>query len=83
VQEVLERFGHRKVFKELNISGIHCLENIFTLNSSAYYSFNTLQLWLEPVQPVSNSPARVNWRFTWVSSIYPTPTNSVRLIRIL
>ena len=47
-------------FKELNGSGIHRLENILTLNPDAHSFFDTLQLWLEPVEVVGNSPPRVN-----------------------
>jgi hypothetical protein len=43
-------------FKELDGSGIHRLENILTLNFDARTFFDTLKLWLEPVEAVSNSP---------------------------
>ena len=83
VWAVLDRFGYKMAFKELNGSGIHHLENILTLNHDAHTFFNTLQLWLEPVEAVGNSPLHIKWSFNWVSRIYPTPTNSVRFVLII
>ena len=63
VWAVLERFGNKKVFEELNGSGIHRLQNILTLNPIVHHLFDTLRLWLEPVGPVSNFLLHVNWSF--------------------
>jgi hypothetical protein len=69
-------------FKELNGSGIHRLENVLTLNLIARTYFDELQLWLEPVESVSNSPLPVSiGALTWVFRIvYPIPTKSVWLV---
>jgi hypothetical protein len=58
VWAILERFGNKKVFDELNHdgSGIHRLENVLTLNHDVHYFFDTFRLWLEPVETVSNPP---------------------------
>ena len=56
----MERFGYKVVFEELNGNGIHRLENILTLSRDVHTFFDTLQLWLEPVEGVSNSPSRIN-----------------------
>ena len=45
---VLERFGYKAAFEELNGSGIHCLKNVITLDHNVHFFFDTLQLWLEP-----------------------------------
>jgi hypothetical protein len=79
---VLERFGYKAAFKELNGSEIHRLENVITLDHNVHFFFDTLQLWLEP-KVVSDSPPRANWSFNWVSRTYPTPTNSVQLKLII
>ena len=78
VWAVLDRFGYKMAFEELNGSGIHRLENVLTLTPDVHISFDTLRVWLEPVE-VSNSAPRVNWGFELVSRIYPTLTNFVRL----
>ena len=73
-------------FKELNGSEIHRLENVLTLSLSVHDLFDTLRLWLEPVEAVSNFAPRVNhWNFflNGSSRIYPTPTNFARLVLIL
>ena len=70
-------------FEELIGSGIHRLENVLTLNSNAHILFDTLKLWLEPVEAVSNSAPCVNGSFNWASRIYPTPTNPVRFIHFI
>ena len=77
----MERFGYKKTFDELNGSGIHRLENILTLDLNVYHLFDTLRLWLEPIESVSKFHLQVdvNWNFNWVFRIHPTPTNSVRL----
>ncbi|KAK7439333.1 hypothetical protein VKT23_017559 [Stygiomarasmius scandens] len=43
-----ERFSHRSVFEELTGTGIHRLENVFTLHTDYHDLFDTLQLWFEP-----------------------------------
>ena len=69
-------------FKELNGSGIHRLQNIITLHSDVHTFFDTLQLWLEPVEGVSNPLPRVNWGFNRVfrRTYPPIPTKSVWLM---
>ena len=42
----------RWLLRELNVNGIHRLKNVLTLNHDAH-TFDTLQLWLEPVEAVS------------------------------
>ena len=56
----MERFGSKETFEELNGSGIHRLENIFTLDHYPHHLFDTLQLWFEHVEGVSNSPSPAN-----------------------
>ena len=56
----MERFGSKETFNELNGSGIHRLENILTLDHYLHRLFDTLQLWFEPVEGVSNSLSRAN-----------------------
>jgi hypothetical protein len=60
VWAVLDRFGYEKPLKELNGSGIHRLENVLTLTQYVHDLFDTLQLWMEPIEGVSNSPPRVD-----------------------
>jgi hypothetical protein len=62
VWAVLDRFGYKRLFNELNGNKIHRLENVFTLTYDVHILFDTLQLWLEPVEeaaPVSNFYLRV------------------------
>ena len=69
VWAVLDRFGYKTAFEELNGSGIHRLENVLTLTPDVNIFFDTFWLWLEPVE-VSNSAPRVNWGFELASSGY-------------
>jgi hypothetical protein len=55
-----KRFNYKIAFKELNGSGIHRLENVLTLSQYVHTFFDTLQLWLEPVEGVSDSLPCVN-----------------------
>jgi len=50
VWAVLERFIYKIACKELNGSGIHRLEHVLTLSQYVHTFFDTLQLWLEPVE---------------------------------
>jgi len=61
VWAVLDRFGYKKPFHELNGDKIHRLENVFTLSYDVHILFDALQLWLEPVEgaAVSNFHLRV------------------------
>jgi hypothetical protein len=60
---VLDRFGYKIAFEELNGAGIHRLENVITLDLSVHTFFDTSQLWLEPVETVGYFLLHVYWSF--------------------
>ena len=57
----MERMGAINVIKELNGNGVHCLENIMTLDVGIHMLFDRLNLWFE---------ATVNYCFIALVSVY-------------